>query len=138
MYKDILCNCMSHPSTFTISYDENICDCEIEQTYNSFYKYALGISKYTSSTLTLGELGKFPFSNKASVLGLAYWLRMEQGTEYILLNKAFNSMKMYNWVKRSLAQSPCLIIKEAKNVCNTKVKLYLFAKTSQLCIPGRK
>ncbi len=78
---DILCNYMGHPSTFTISYDENISGCEIDQTYNNFCKYALGISKYISSTLTLGELGKFPLSHKASVLALAYWLRMEQGTE---------------------------------------------------------
>ncbi len=49
---DILCNDMRHPSTFIISYDENKSDCEIDQTYNSFCKYALGISKYTSSTLT--------------------------------------------------------------------------------------
>ncbi len=35
---DILCNYMHHPST--ISYDENISDCEIDQTYNSFCKYA--------------------------------------------------------------------------------------------------
>ncbi len=69
---DILCNYMGHPSTFTISYDENISGCEIDQTYNNFCKYALGISKYISSTLTLGELGKFPLSHKASVLALAY------------------------------------------------------------------
>ncbi len=93
---DMLCNYMRHPSTFIISYDENISDCEIDQTYSSFCKYALGISKYTSSTLTLGELGNFPLSHKASVLALAYWLRMEQGTEHILLNKAFNSMKREN------------------------------------------
>ncbi len=93
---DILCNYMRHPSTFIISYDKNISDCEIDQTYNSFCKYALHISKYTSSTLTLGELGKFPPSHKASVLVLVYRLRMEQGTENILLNKAFNSMKREN------------------------------------------
>ncbi len=46
--------------------------------------------------LTLGELGKFPLSHKASVLALAYWLRMEQGTENVLLNKTFNSMKREN------------------------------------------
>ncbi len=68
---------MCYPSTFIISYEENISDCEIDQTYNSFCKYAHGISKYTSSTLTLGDLGKFTLSHKASVLALAYWLRME-------------------------------------------------------------
>ncbi len=57
---DILCIYMRHLSTVIISYDENISDCEIDQTYNSFCKYALGISKYTSSSLTFGELGKFP------------------------------------------------------------------------------
>ncbi len=41
--------------------------------------------KYTSSTLTLGELSKFPLSHKASVIALAYWLRMEQGTENVFV-----------------------------------------------------
>ncbi len=68
-------------------------DCEIDQTHNICCKYTLGISKYTSGTLTLGEIGKFVFSHKASVLAIAYWLRMEQGTENVLLNKEFNSMK---------------------------------------------
>ncbi len=93
---NILCNYMRHPSTFTISYDENISDCEIDQTYNSFCKYALGISKYTIITLTLGEHGKFPLFHKASVLALANCLRMEQGTENISVIKAFNSMKREN------------------------------------------
>ncbi len=51
--------CVIQVPSFIISYDENKSDCEIDQTYNSFCKYALGISKY-SSTLTLGELSKFP------------------------------------------------------------------------------
>ncbi len=98
---DILCNYMCHPSTFIISYDENISDCEIDQTYKCFCKYVLGMSKYTSSTLTLGEIGKFPLSHKASVLALTYLPRMEQGTENILLNKAFNSMKRedHTWLQ---------------------------------------
>ncbi len=87
---------MCRPNTFTISYDENISDCEIDQTYHSFCKYGIGISKYTCSTLTLEELGKFPLSHKDSVIALACWLRMEQGTEDLLLNKAFNSMKREN------------------------------------------
>jgi hypothetical protein len=52
----------------------------IDQSYNSFCKYALGISKYSSSTLALGEVGKFPLSHKAIALSMAYWLRLEQGT----------------------------------------------------------
>ncbi len=97
-----------------ISYDENISVCEIDQTYNSFCKYALGISKYTSSTLTLGELGKFPLSQKVSVLALAYWLRMEQGTENILLNKAFNSMKRANhpWLQNVYCFLCKIVLKE--------------------------
>ncbi len=93
---DILCNYMHHPSTFSISYDEAITDCQIDQTYNSFCKYALGISKYTSSTFKLRELSKFPLSHTAIVIALPYWLRMEHETENVLLNKAFNTMEREN------------------------------------------
>ncbi len=87
---------MHHPSTFSISYDEAITDCQIDQTYNSFCKYALGISKYTSSTFKLRELSKFPLSHTAIVIALPYWLRMEHETENVLLNKAFNTMEREN------------------------------------------
>ena len=89
-----------YPCTFTIT--------EVEQkrplidiSFSKFCKYALGISKYSSTTLALGELGRFPVSHKAIALGIAFWLRMEQGSENIMLNEAYLEMKNENheWVQ---------------------------------------
>ncbi len=89
-----------HPSTY------NITDCEdkkndIDIAHGKYCKYSLGVSKYTSTTLALGELGIFPISHKAISLGIGYWLRMEQGSENPLLNQAYSEMKSndHQWVQ---------------------------------------
>ncbi len=81
------------PASFTIVDAEDNCKSTVDLVYNKYCKYVLGISKYSSSTLALAELGKFPLSHKAISLSIAYWLRMEHGTENTLLNKAYNTMK---------------------------------------------
>ena len=55
-----------------------------------------GYSKYESMTLTLGELGRLPIHNKAISISLSYWTRLEQGTESLILSKAFNECKTQN------------------------------------------
>ncbi len=45
---------------------------QIEAFYNKYLKYAIGITKYASSTLTLGELGIFPIQIKATVSAIQY------------------------------------------------------------------
>ncbi len=91
---------------------------ELEAFYNKYLKYAIGITKYASNTLTLGELGRFPFQIKATVSAILYWLRLAQGTENIMLNDAFQTMKhdkntwlqnvqyilMTKWLRAHLAQ----------------------------------
>ena len=67
-----------------------------ETFYSSSCKFALGISKYTSTTLTLGELGRFPIEIKIILLNLFYWLRLEQGSSNPLLDQAFLTMKREN------------------------------------------
>ncbi len=65
-----------------------------------FVKFSLGVYKFESNTLTLGELGRFPIERKAIRQSILYWLRLEQGTENPLLNLAFHDCKFFkmNWL----------------------------------------
>ncbi len=82
-----------YPVTFDIVSNDNKTYNDSEVFYNKFCKCTLGISQYASNILTLGELGKFPISVRSAVLGIHYWLRLEHGTENIMLNHAFQTMK---------------------------------------------
>ena len=68
----------------------------------NFCKFSLGISKYESNTLALGELGRYPIEQKAARLSILYWLRLEQGTTNELLNHAFIECKneQHEWIKK--------------------------------------
>ncbi len=93
---DLMRNYWQSPVTFTMIDNEDTNTNVVDQCFNNYCKFTLGISKYSSSHLALGEVGKFPLSHKAIALTLAYWLRMEHGTEHIMLNKAFIDMKNDN------------------------------------------
>ena len=67
-----------------------------EKPHTNFVKFSLGVSKFESNTLTLGELGRFPVELKAIRQSILYWLRLEQGTENPLLNLAFRDSKFLN------------------------------------------
>ena len=68
---------------------------------SSFCKYSVGVSKYASTKLTLNELGRFPIKIRSTVLVILYWLRLEHGTNNVLLNKAFDTTKQENhpWIQ---------------------------------------
>ncbi len=93
----ILRNYRQYPTTFTLA--ENVRPstyCKTVTFYNKYCKFALGVSKYFSNMLTLGELGRYPILIKQAILGILYWWRLEQETENIILNRAFNTMKKDN------------------------------------------
>ncbi len=78
----ILRNYKQQPTSFTPA--ENVRPntyCKTETFYNNYFKFALGVSKYSSNMLTLGELGRYPMLIKQAVLGILYWWRLEQGAE---------------------------------------------------------
>ena len=91
----IISNYMKSPATFTIE-DINSVPNDVERSYSNFCKFSLGVSKYASTTLALNELGRYPIQIRRTVLAVLYWLRLENGTENTLLNKAFNTMKQEN------------------------------------------
>ncbi len=80
---------------------ENNKTSEIDTFYNKFCKYALGITKYASNHMTLGELGRFPIMNKCIVNGLLYWWRLAHGSENPLLNYAYKTMcdENHKWLQ---------------------------------------
>ncbi len=86
----VLNNRNRFPSTFEIRDYEIPKQSKTETFYYNYCNYALGISKYSSNVLTLGELGRYPILIKSVVLGILYWWRLEMGTENPLLNSAYN------------------------------------------------
>ncbi len=73
-----------------------------EGVQSQFCKYVLGVSKYASTTLSLGELGRYPIAFKALTQTVLYWLRLEQGTDNFLLQRAYQECKTneYDWFKQ--------------------------------------
>ncbi len=65
----VLNNKNRFPSTFEIRDYEIPKESKIETFYYKYCKYALGISKYSSNVLTLGELGRYPILIRSVVLG---------------------------------------------------------------------
>ncbi len=65
-------------------------------------KFALGVSKYSSTTLALGELGRFPIEYKVLRQCVSFWHRMEVGTDNKLLQKAYSEGKTNElpWIKQ--------------------------------------
>ncbi len=85
-----------YPTTYIFTENAKHVYTNTEKFYNKYCKFTLGISKYSSNTLTLGELGRYPILIKQATLGILYWWRIRQGTENFLLNKAYNIMKKGN------------------------------------------
>ena len=84
------------PTTITMEEVEKHADPITERLYSTSCKYALGISKYSSTTLALGEHGRFPLQHRIILLTLMYWFRLEQGTKNPLLNIAYLTMTKEN------------------------------------------
>ena len=84
------------PVTFSIEPVEKKKDTLVETFYSTSCKHALGISKYSSTTLAMGELGRYPIQHRIILLTTMYWLRLEHGTKNPLLNLAYQTMKNEN------------------------------------------
>lgn len=71
---------------------------KIESVANNLYKFLLGQSKFASTTACMGELGRYLLYIRAWTLSMKYWLRLEKGTNNILLNHAYHEEKLRkNW-----------------------------------------
>jgi exonuclease III len=71
-------------------------DIAFEVPYNLFCKYALGVTKFASTTGVLSELNRFPVAIKAWTQSVSYWHRLETSkTCGILLENAYLECKNY-------------------------------------------
>ncbi len=56
----ILRNYSEYPTTFTLENVRPNTYCKTETFYNKYCKFSMGVSKYSSNMLTLGELDRYP------------------------------------------------------------------------------
>ena len=70
----------------------------VDKVQSKFLKFSLGVSKFTSTSATLRELGQYPESLKATRLALMYFYRLEacidKNYDSLLFN-AYMSMKTH-------------------------------------------
>ncbi len=62
-------SCITIKKKVSVTYhvmNHEIQNSSVETVHTNYCKFTLEISKYESTTLTLGELGRFPLQNKAT------------------------------------------------------------------------
>ncbi len=97
----VIQNAKKYPITFLVHECGGSKRPKFEIAHTKFCKFILGVSKYESTTLVLGELGRYPIQLKAIRQTILYWQRLEQGTDNVLLQNAFLECKDNNhvWLK---------------------------------------
>ena len=72
---------------------------DIEKVHSDFCKKALSVSKYSSTSAVMSEVGRFPILHNAYSFAVKYWFRLNNGTSNTLLNNAFivNKDEKLDW-----------------------------------------
>ena len=70
-----------------------------EKLHTRFCKFTLNVSKYNYACRA--ELGRYSLCYKMWNFSIQYWLRLENGTNNIILNNAYNCVKQekHNWIQ---------------------------------------
>jgi hypothetical protein len=63
----------------------------IEVVYRGFFKFLLGVRKTTSTSIVLGEFGKFPLEHFAWGQALLYYNRVSTVIKFCILGKAWEA-----------------------------------------------
>ena len=74
-------NAKTYPVTFHVHECGSKKTASYEMVHTKFCKFMLGVSKYESTTLVLGELGRYPIQFKAIRQTILFWQRLVQGTD---------------------------------------------------------
>ncbi len=69
---------------------------QCEKVHTNFLKFVLNVSKFTSNDAVRYELGRHPIENRILYSVIKYWLRMAQGTQNHILNKAYECSMQSN------------------------------------------
>ncbi len=67
-----------YPTTYKFTENAKHVYTNIEKFYNNYCKFILGISKCSSNTLTLGELGRYLILIKQATLGILYFVMVQK------------------------------------------------------------
>ena len=92
----ILSNYSKYPLSFEVTESVSHDNLAYEIVHTNFCKFALGVSKYFSSTLSMGELGRYPLEYKVIRLCIMYWFRLNDGNVNTLVRNAYNECKSSN------------------------------------------
>ena len=98
----IMDNYNKYPLSFKLSESINKESLPYEIVHTKFCKFALGISKYNSSTLAMGELGRYPIEHKVIRLCVMYWFRLNSGNVNVLVKNAYDECKsnQHDWYQK--------------------------------------
>ena len=93
--------CNIHDDVMVRNYDFDFDKLLYEKLHTRFCKITLNVSKYSSNYACRAELGRYPLCYKMWNLSIQYWLRLENGTNNIILNNAYNCVKQENhdWIQ---------------------------------------
>ena len=83
------------------NYDIKYNNLTYEKVHTKYCKFALNVSKCSSSSACMAELGRFPLSFKIWTLCIKYWLRLENGTDNVIVKNAMLCVKneKHEWLQ---------------------------------------
>ena len=74
---------------------------KIDKVHTDFCKRALNVTKFSSTTAVMGELGRYPIIYNAWGHSIKYWLRLNNGTRNTVLNEAYKVVlnEKHDWIQ---------------------------------------
>lgn len=74
---------------------------KIDKVHTDFCKRSLNMTKYSSTTAVMGELGRYPIVYNAWSHSIKYWLRLNAGTKNTVLNEAYQVVlaEKHDWIQ---------------------------------------
>lgn len=95
--KEVFMRALARNSTYNYikcrNADQSYSNYEIEKVHTKFCKQTLNLRKNCSNLAVLAELGRYPVIYKNWALSIKYWLRLEKGSENLILNSAYKLAK---------------------------------------------
>ena len=88
------------PVSFNVFVWDDNKNVSYDMVHTKYCKFMLGVSKYESTTLVLGELGRYPVQQKVIRQTILFWHRLEMGTDNLLLQNAYLECKnnSHDWL----------------------------------------
>ena len=94
--------CNIYDDVMVRNYDFDFDKLLYEKLHTRFCKFTMNVSKYSSNSACRAELGRYPLCYKMWNLSIQYWLRLENGTNNIILNMLINNcvkQEKHDWIQ---------------------------------------